>query len=508
MSFRSVRRWIPLAILVAVAVLSWRTADAVDVDDAATEAVYYEQQLSTPVLSVRRIPETLRAPIIDDNLMPAIEAIAAGSAGNQFCLTVEVEDRILAEISDSVPLVPASNQKILTTYAALKILGPDHTFETTVTREGEIVEGTLEGNLFLVGGGDPFLSTTNWWTQYAESDGRSNTSLEQLADQVAASGITSVTGTLFGDETLFDNLRSGPWPQRLIDQKQSGPLSALSVNEGHVNGWPEEYVSPGQRSVTDDPAHHAVRIFQALLAERGISIASAEVGISPSSAVDVATVSSPSVLELVTHINSYSSNFGAEMVLKHLGIAGSRQGSTQAGARAVFELLEAEGFDMTGVTVLDGSGLADGIDVNEDDVLERDLLTCGLLADILAKAEPDSDFADSLSISGERGSLLKRYLESSAAGLVFAKTGTLNDVTALSGYVESAEESETTLIFSYVVNGEFAGQTTSLKDLQQPFVEALANYPEGPTIDLLRPLDPMSVPVPSPSTGTEPVGDN
>ncbi len=472
-------------------------AGQVDVDEASSTPIYYEQGLGTPVLSARRLPETLRAPVIDANLQPAIDALIAGSGENQICLTVEVDDRVLAEVSQTTPLVPASNQKILTTFAALNILGPDARFTTRVGVEGTITDGVLDGSLYLIGGGDPFLSTSDWWSQYKEISGRSSTSLETLADSVAATGLTSITGSLFGDESLFDSVRTGPWPQRLIDQKQSGPLSALLVNEGHLDGWPAEYLSATQRRQTDNPPLHAVDVFARLLSERGVSIASTNVGQAPATMVEIASIQSPTLLETITHINSYSSNIGAEIVLKQLGLAATGLGTTEAGAQAVTNSLQQQGFDTTGLVVMDGSGLADGIDLDEDGVLERDLLTCALLSDVLETADPDSDFAHSLSIGGERGSLWKRYLESPAAGHIFAKTGTLNDVTALSGYVDSIAEDGTTIIFSYLVNGREAGLDVSLKDLQQPFIEQLAAYPVGPSIQDLTPKATTANPIPA-----------
>lgn len=496
MNFRNLRRWAPLCVLVLLSIVSWKVADRADIDNAAVSPEHYDHELATPLLAARRLPETVRAPIIDDNLQPAIDALIAGSAGNRICLTVEVDDRVLVNLEDSTPLVPASNQKILTTFVALEVLGPDHRFVTSVRIDGVIVDGVLQGNLFLVGGGDPYLSTDDWWSQYTETNGRSHTSLNTLADAVAATGLTSLTGGLFGDEALFDSVRHGPWPQRLIDQKQSGPLSALSVNEGHLGGWPREFTSSSQRAQTDNPPLHAAQVFASLLGERGITIPTAEVGVAPASSSRIAFIESPSLLDTVTHINSYSSNYGAEVVLKHLGIAagGAGQGTTQAGAAAVLSHLSDQGFRTAGVVVMDGSGLADGVDLDGDGVPEQDLLTCALLADVLETADPDSDFAASLSIGGERGSLLTRFEESPAAGQVAAKTGTLNDVTALSGYVESLTESETSLIFTYVVNGELAGADVDLKAIQVPFIEQLAAYPVGPTIEDLNPLEPLPVP--------------
>ncbi len=469
------RRWLPLVILVVIAIAAWQTARISDTDIEPPTAIDFESDIVTPILSARRVPETLRAPVIDANLVPAVDEIVSGSAGFAACVTVEADDRVIKEVDPTVPLVPASNQKLLATYAALIQFGPDYRFTTTVRADGVITDGVLEGDLYFVGGGDPFLSTDSWRSQYEETSGRYHTRLEDLADAIVASGITQVTGSLLGDESLFDDVRVGPWAQRLIDQRQSGPLSALTVNEGHVS-WPEVFTSSINRSQTDDPPVHAAQVLAALLVERGVSIGGTGSGIAPLTAVPIAEVVSPALIEVITHVNSYSNNYGAEILLKHLGVANAGAGTTRAGADAVFEILERQGIDMTGAVIDDGSGLA-----------ETDKVTCRLLSDLLDDAGPESAFAQTLSIGGERGSLFRRHDGTTADGHVFAKTGTLNGVTALSGYVESPTEDGSWITFTYIANGEFAGINEELKAVQEPFVEDLADYPEGPTIDDLDP---------------------
>jgi D-alanyl-D-alanine carboxypeptidase/D-alanyl-D-alanine-endopeptidase (penicillin-binding protein 4) len=483
LSVITVRRYLPLVVLAVASLVAWRSADIADIDQERPEPISYDQALATPVFSARRVPRSLQAPIADAAIEPAVGTILSQSTPDT-CLIVTANGRLIAEQNPQVPVVPASNEKLITTDVALNIFGPEHQFTTEVRTTGSIVDGVLEGDMYLVGKGDPFLSTDDWWTQFDTQDGRYHTRLEDLADAVAASGITSVNGSLFGDESYFDSLRIGPWAQRLVETRQSGPLSALAVNEGFVS-WPAVYAGSFRPRVpTDDPPGQAASTFAGLLAARGVTVSAAGAGVAPGDATLLAELASPPLSELITHINSYSINFGAEILLKHIGRELVGSGSTAAGATAVLANIAERGFDTAGVNITDGSGLS-----------EDTTVTCQLLTDVLLDAGPNSVLANSLSIGGVRGSLIGRHLDSPATDAVYAKTGTLNNVTALSGYVYSPVEPGTTLTFAYVVNGELAGQDERIRALQEPFVDQLATYPAGPPIAELGPLPPIPVPV-------------
>ena len=491
---RLLRRWLPLLVLVAVALLSWQAAQVADTDVASVTPVGYLNELGSPLISARRVPETLQAPIADDALDPAIEEFIAGLSATQpnlqSCLIVEVEGRQLVNEGANLALIPASNQKPLTTFAALEQFGPNASFTTRVATLGPIADGVLDGDLYLIGGGDPFLVTDNWRTQYIERDEGGNvvvptyqrawTRLEDLADDVAASGVTSVTGGLIADESYFDSVRVGPWAERLIAQNQAGPLSALSVNEGFTN-WGADSSAFTLRTAAADPAANAVSVFAGLLNERGITVRPSGVGVAPNEVATIAQIQSPSLEEIVTHVNSWSNNYGAEILLKHLGVALSGEGSTVAGSAAVGSILQDRaGVDLDGIVIEDGSGLA-----------ETNRVTCAFLNDLLTLAGFDSPFAESLSIGGERGSLEGRHVDTDADGHVFAKTGTLNPSTALSGYIVSPSEPDTILTFSYISNSDFVDP--AVRDFQEPFVEDLTTYPQAPPIEDLDPLDPVQV---------------
>ena len=472
------KQLVPVLLLSTISYGAWRYSTTQDIDEASAAPVAYEAELTTPLLSGRRVPQTLQAPIAAAAVQPSIEALLQGSTPDT-CLVLTDGDRVLGEQNPSLSLVPASNQKLLTTYAATRILGADAFFTTRVMSSSAINGGVLDGDLYLVGGGDPFLSTDDWRSQYTDPLGRFDTRLESLADDVAASGIIEVTGNLVGDESYLDTQRQGPWAERLVTQNQSGPLSALSVNEGFV-GWPEVYAGSFRlREKAIDPAANAAAVFGRLLAERGITISGDFVtGSTPAVASQVASISSPPLSDLIIHINSFSNNYGAELLTKHIGLETRRMATTAAGAGAIFDQLAADGFNVEGVQIDDGSGLA-----------ESGRLTCVLLAELLARTGPDSDLGQSLSVGGERGSLDARFEGTTADGFLLAKTGTLNGVTALSGFVNSPREPDTTLTFAYIVNGELAGTLEGITSLQQPFVEALARYPDAPLISQLDPLE-------------------
>lgn len=479
---RVVPAWGLALLLALVAFGAYRTALRRDLDVVSTERVAYDQVPATPLLSARRIPLTLQAPVVDDQMKPVLQAMIDASPPAS-CLQVQNGDRILEPRSNTTAgLLPASNQKLFTTYAALELLGPDFRFVTSVRADQAPVDGVVNGNLYLIGDGDPYLTTDNWWEQYEDLDGRYHTRLEVLANRVAEEGIVTVTGNVVGDESRYDAVRQGPWANRILLQRQSGPLSALTVNEGFVD-WPEFSGSIRGRSPSDDPALNAVSVFNQLLAERGITVeGQPTTGTAPADAEPVADIESPPLVDVVTHINSYSSNLGAELVLKRIGLHGAGDGSTVAGTGVMLDLLRTNGIPTRGLVLEDGSGLAD-----------TNQVTCEAIAAVLADAGAESDLARSLSIGAERGSLLLRFAESTAAGNVYAKTGTLNNSTALSGYVRSLTDPDTWLIFAYIANDDLIIANPEIRELQDAFVLSISDYPGPPDVAELSPADPIPV---------------
>jgi serine-type D-Ala-D-Ala carboxypeptidase/endopeptidase (penicillin-binding protein 4) len=332
-------------------------------------------------------------------------------------------------------LRPASNEKLATTYAALTALGPAFRIETDVLGEGQQSGTTWQGDLFLKGYGDPALTAAE---------------LVSLAHQVAAAGIRHVSGRILGDESWFDARRTGVGWKAKFYLHESPALSALIVNRG----WTGRYE-------TGRPALMAAQLFRSDLRRVGVTVGGgATVGVASGDAIQLANVESPPVSALVRHMDIYSDNFYAEMLMKEIGAVQGTGGSAAAGLAVTRGLLAAAGVPLTGVRMVDGSGLS---------LLDR--WTPNGLADLLWKMwlAPDLQpyLVPALPIAGETGTLEHRMRKGPARGLVRAKTGTTDNSSALSGFVGDR------YVFSIVENGRPV-RTVSAEQSQNRFAQVLA----------------------------------
>ncbi len=300
-----------------------------------------------------------------------------------------------------VPLLPASAEKLPVSLAALRLLGPSYRFRTEVVGDGEKSGRTWDGDLDLVGYGDPTL---------AESD------LGELARDVARWGIERVSGRVVADESYFDARRDAPGWKPSYAGIESRPLSALSVEGARVAG-------------ANGSAPAAARMFTAALERRGVSVRGApKTGPAPHDGFALAVDYSDPLVDIVREMNQQSDNFVAEMLLKELGASVARHGTTTAGARVVGRELRVAGVPTAGVRIADGSGLS-----------RRDRLTPDALVSILRAGAADPSIGDafvtSLSVAGISGTLEHRLDRRATRGRVIAKTGTTNVASALAGFV-------------------------------------------------------------------------
>jgi D-alanyl-D-alanine carboxypeptidase/D-alanyl-D-alanine-endopeptidase (penicillin-binding protein 4) len=322
---------------------------------------------------------------------------------------------VLFTQNPSLPLAPASNEKLPLAYAALVTLGPAYRIETDVFGEGDVDGTTFNGTLVLRGSGDPTLTTAG---------------LRSLAAQVRDAGIRRVTGDLVADESYFDTRRvvAGWKPSFFIDE--SPPLSALVVNRARVG-----------RYITRTPALSAATAFRTALRAAGVVVSGAvRLGKVDEFALPIAAVESPPLASIIRFMDRESDNFTAELLLKQLGAVELERGTSAAGATVVMQTLAAAGVPMSGVRIVDGSGLS-----------RLDRLTANALAAILKAAYADPTikpaFVASLPIAGVNGTLSDRFRKAPARGRVLAKTGTTSDASALSGYVS------TRYVFAVLQNG-------------------------------------------------------
>jgi serine-type D-Ala-D-Ala carboxypeptidase/endopeptidase (penicillin-binding protein 4) len=336
----------------------------------------------------------------------------------------------------ALPLIPASNEKLAVTYAALTALGPGFTIETTVLGAGQQVGTLWQGDLVLKGFGDPTLSSAD---------------LTSLARQIRAQGITRVSGSILGDESWFDSRRTAVGWKPSFYIVESPPLSALIVDRGRTG-----------RYTSHDPALAAAQLFRAALVRAGVSVRGAAAhGIADDTAIALASVDSPTLATIVRWMDRVSDNFVAEMLVKELGAVQAGKGTTAAGVGVVTGLLAQAAVPLDGVRLVDGSGLS---------LLDR--LTPNALVSLLSvmwnDAEVRLELLASLPVAGRTGTLEDRMRSGPATGIVRAKTGTTSNASALSGFVSGR------YAFSILQNG-FPVSFTWARVAQDRFATVLAS---------------------------------
>ena len=464
---------LPLLLLIAAGVAAYMAREADREAAALSEPVASEPQPSpiTPMFSARRLPTFIRVATSNEVLAEDLVSVVDESP-EATCLVVHTSNgEEVFNHNGTLPLVPASAQKLVTGAAALEALGDGFTYRTAVAAEA-VVDGVIEGDLWLIGGGDPIISTARYVGRYPEA--HAFTDLAALADAVAAAGITEIRGAVVGDESRYDLERSvASWPPRFVDQNQTGPLSALSVNDGFSN-FPDDNEANQLATRSDQPAANSAAIFDDLLEARGIiPRQTARNGELPDGLEEIASIESPAMTEVVGQMLANSDNSTAELLLKEIGLATRDEPTTEAGAAASGVLMTRAGFKMAGVVVADGSGLS-----------SENQLTCDLLIDLLDRAGPESAIASGLAIGGERGTLRERFLGADVTGKIRGKTGSLNEVSALAGFAEAANGD--ILTFAYMANQPELNPNRA-HAIQEDLGIELVEYPEGPELAQLGP---------------------
>jgi D-alanyl-D-alanine carboxypeptidase/D-alanyl-D-alanine-endopeptidase (penicillin-binding protein 4) len=324
-------------------------------------------------------------------------------------------------------LIPASTLKLLTSAAALSILGPDHTFTTSVVRP-------KAGHIVLVGGGDPYLAKKSSAGEYPRR--ASIADLARLtAARLKADKITKVS--LGYDSSLFRGPAWNPaWPDGYSNQVTR--TTALWVDEGRVSGSGFRW---------RDPAKNAASTFAAALKKRGIAVTSVAPARAPRSAVPIASVRSMPLERIVERLLLVSDNDAAEAILRQVAIGTRRPGTTADGVKAVKATLTKLGaWDATN-RISDGSGLGRQTKVSADAIVK-----------VLRLAGQDRHpelraILTGLPVAGVEGSLRSRFFDDESLagrGVVRAKTGTLRKVHTLAGIVRTADGS--VLVFAFLIN--------------------------------------------------------
>jgi D-alanyl-D-alanine carboxypeptidase/D-alanyl-D-alanine-endopeptidase (penicillin-binding protein 4) len=353
----------------------------------------------------------------------------AGSRTGVYVWDIDTGQQVYGRNSYTA-LAPASNLKLLTSATALLDWGPGHRFVTGLYAPGDPSPGgTIRGDLYLRGYGDPSLSTLQYQREVMHIK---TSSFEGFAKKLRKLGVRTIKGGVIGDEGWFDKRRTGPdWKPGI--QVECGPLSALSGNEG---------LDDGNR--VSDPAKWSAKLLVKALKAAGIKVTGqAGTGTVPTTDTLIATQRSAPLSTILKRMNKDSDNFFAEMLLKGLGKDFTGAGTSDAGAGVVRMTLEAIGLPLTSIVIHDGSGLS------YDDRVTPSFLV-QLLTTMTRRPEAGA-YYESLAIAGKDGTLRERMRGTVAQGNAHAKTGTLDIAVSLSGYVLSANRRS--VGYSILING-------------------------------------------------------
>ncbi len=397
-----------------------------------------------------------------------------------YAASVDHGDTIYERNADDL-LIPASTNKLFTAYSVLKKLKPTATFKTQIFVTGPVKDGKLAGDLYLKGGGDPSLVSERMW---------------MMVNELVRSGIKNITGNLIADSSYYDEEKTPTSrPKYLTDQAYNAPIGALSFNfntttiyvrPGERKGDPPTVYTDPENSYIDvvnqastgpaggstsivvsrtnfvegdigdtvllrgsipmdhkelrfyrnivNPALYTAHMFKTFWEQRGLKFTGhlAE-GQTPAGAKQVLEFDSLPIWQIVWGMNKFSNNFVADQLMKKLGAeVWGPPGTMQKGVTAMEDALEEIGIGRKSYHIQDGSGLTRNTHV-----------TARQMVKILVAAHRDfsfsPEFTASLGIAGEDGTLRSRFPTADIHGLLRAKTGTLDGVTALSGYMPAVD---------------------------------------------------------------------
>ena len=469
--------------------------------------------------SVDAVPEASPLAEVLDPIME--DALLRKAPAAVHVVNVRTGEEVYARDADRL-LLPASTQKVVTTAAALRTLGPAYTFDTDLLYTGELGgDGTLDGNLYVRGGGDPTLVLERLW---------------KLVQELRLEGVRTIAGDVVFDDDLFDANAGIPGWHKALD-KANGPayyppLGALSLNfntvalyvgpgeevgeparveietlssvievdnqattgsahgrrwlkvERELDGAKTRFtitgVVPAERSTqryyrsVGDATAYFTGAFAALCKEQGIKVGGHFVdGSTPDDAVLLIHHQSPSLGVILQTVDKHSNNFMAEMVLKAMGaeLVGA-PGTTEKGLEVVRTYLEGLGLDLTDATMVNGSGLT------REGGIRPDLLTA-VLVDMHDDRLVGPEFRAAMAIGGLDGTLRSRFRAEDQVGRMRGKTGSLNGVHCLTGYVDAADGE--VYAFAFLVN-DIRGPLSRARRLHDRFVQELLAY--GHDIDL------------------------
>ncbi|MBP7172956.1 MAG: D-alanyl-D-alanine carboxypeptidase/D-alanyl-D-alanine-endopeptidase [Cloacibacterium sp.] len=401
-------------------------------------------------------------------------------------------NEVITSYNENTPLIPASTTKLLTTETAMSYLGSRFKWNTQLEYSGEIdSDGVLNGNLYIVGSGDPSLGS-----------GRagSSTYRDIITDFIYAIGdanITKIKGDIIIQTAVFKNNKVDlpanivwlehnnyflpvgsttnidPRNEKLI-VKKSSPFNnekkyfyISPYNNKMV--YADTFTGNSIEGKVPDAPQYLANSLRASMIKSGIVVEGKVVNKTydpqPEERRKITSYQSPELEELVYFINQTSNNHFAENLLRTTGFYKNGDLSSETGRRTVTQHLNEKSYDFSGLSFADGSGLSRSNLVTP--------ISQARFLSALTKEKYFDEYLKSLPIAGQTGTLKSSFSLSPAYGQIFAKTGTLNKVKTLSGYIKT--RAGRLLAFSLLINN-YNGSVNQIKRKMETILE--------PAIDL------------------------
>ncbi len=314
-------------------------------------------------------------------------------------------------------------------------------------------DGIINGSLYLKGYGNPLFNSSD---------------LDLIVSKVKQMGITSITGDVIGDDSYFDDVYSrDDWITDEVANVKLPPISALVVDRNRSISYRKKRKRMVAYSVNiKDPPSNAALLLSSKLKAAGISCNGSSKGITPA---NISPIYEHSLLlrNYISMVNKNSDNFMAECLFKIIGAESSGvEGNAFYSTQAILNFIDDNGIYKTGTSVVDGSGIS-----------RFDQVTAGAIGGLLEKMYFDianfDDFYNSLSIAGVDGTLRHRLIGTAAEKNLHGKTGTLNGVSSLSGYVTNKKGDDLIVCFIF----EFSrGGASMHKHVQDEIIRILAEW--------------------------------
>ena len=361
--------------------------------------------------------------------------------------------------------MPASNMKIITSAAAWTLLGPDFTYRTTFLRDGEVRDSLLDGDLLVIGRGDPSVSDA--------MHGLATIVMDGLADSVRAHGIREVSGVLARVGNAFpDSTHGYGWELDDMSEYYGAGVDELFFNEGMAATTLRPPPDSARDSLYSGPAKDPARAYLDALNDafkrKGIRVNGGvldSIMPTPFRMDTMLVLVSPPLRDIMPKMMKPSQNQLAEIFLKTIGLERGGMGTADSAVKIVGQQLRAWGVQPDGFDIYDGSGLS-----------RHDLVSPETLVRVLDRMQRDTAFAayyNAMPVAGVDGTLQTRLKGTPAEGNVHAKTGSIGAARSLSGYVTTADGER--LIFS-VLSNNYTTPSSAITDVADQIAIALASY--------------------------------